>query len=338
MTDHRGVRFELGTGMLTVTVSSRGARICRIRCPDADGLVADVAVGAEDPAWAGQPGFFGAVVGRWAGRIGGGGFVLDGIRHRLPADDGGATLHGGPGGFSEREWVVRPVLDGRTDQSVDLALVSPDGEMGFPGRLSVRVRYRVRGDTLDVAFTATTDAPTVVNLTSHPYFNLDGRPGSVADHRVELAADAVLPVDATGIPTGAPIPVAGTPFDFRTPVALGARWRQDDDQLRAAGGYDHCFRLDPDRPAGAVAARVHAPASGRTLEIVTDQPGLQLYSGNHLDGTQRSRLGLLRQGDGVCLEPQRFPDAPNHPELGASVLRPGEIYRHRTSYRFSVSR
>ena len=276
------------------------------------------------------------MVGRYANRIAGGRFSLDGQTYRLPVNEGPNTLHGGPRNFGKRLW--------RTEQSdatsLTLTRLSPDGEEGFPGALAVRVRYSLPEDgVLRIDYAATTDRPTVLNLTNHSYFNLAGEgTGSVLDHVVDLAADAFTPTDATQIPTGELRPVDGTPFDFRIPRRLQERIREGDPQLAIAKGYDHTFVLRG--PAGTLrpAATCTDPWSGRRLDVWTSQPALQLYSGNNLDGTLIGPSGrLYRSGDGVCFETQAFPDAPNQPAFPSAVLRPGEAFAATTEFRFSVA-
>ena len=276
--------------------------------------------------------YLGSTVGRYANRIAAGRFVLDGQPVVVGVNDRGNHLHGGPDGFSRRLWTVE---QHGPDEAV-LTLVSPDGDQGFPGDLRVRTTFRTSADRVDVEFEATTDRSTVVNLTNHAYFNLDGdSAGTVDDHVLQVAADRYTPVDDTGIPTGELAEVDGTPFDFRTSRALGPAVRVDHEQVCAARGIDHnlVLRGDPDVPAAVLGS----PASGIRLELFTDQPGLQVYTGNFLDGSVPSAIGrVLRQGDGIALEPQLFPDTPNHPAFGSARLEPGEVYRARLAWRFSA--
>ncbi|MTD13996.1 galactose-1-epimerase [Nakamurella sp. YIM 132087] len=307
-----------------------GARIASIRVPDRDGMPGEVAVGFDDAeGWLSDASFQGATIGRVANRIRSGRFSVDGTEVMVPCNEPAAALHGGPDGFSQHVWD----LESHDDLGAVLRLRSPDGDMGFPGELDVQVALRVHGADLVIDYTATTTAPTPVNLTNHTYFNLTGTGGSVDRHLVDIAADAYLPVGAGLLPTGELAPVAGTAFDLRTPIAVGARWRAPDPQLVAGRGYDHAFVL---RDGSAVAARVVEPVTGRTLTVVTDQPALQFYSGGMLDGTIRARTGLLRQGDAFCLEAQGFPDAVHHDHFPSVLLRPGQIYTQRTEYRFGV--
>lgn len=280
--------------------------------------------------------FFGATIGRYANRIAGGRFTLDGMAFALPANDGPHTLHGGPEGFDRQLWEVAEAA-ARPHPYLVLRHFSPEWEGGFPGALETRVTYALTGPAeLSVRFSARTTRPTVVNLTNHSFFNLAGG-GTVLDHRLWIGAERYLPVDGTLIPLGEPAPVAGTPFDFRTPHTLGTRLRAPDPQLLRARGYDHNFCLDGQDGAPRPAARLEDTASGRAMTLLTDQPGLQFYSGNFLDGTVAGKGGMpIRQSDALCLEPQGWPDAPNRPGYPAARLDPGAEYRHHTMYRFEA--
>jgi aldose 1-epimerase len=312
--------------------------------PDRDGVPANVALGLAtlDDYVARNAPYLGALIGRYANRIAGGAFTLDGRAYRLPVNNPPNSLHGGTQGFDKRVWAASETGGGEA-AGVELAFTSPDGEMGYPGTLQVRARYTLTADNaLRIDYQATTDAPTVVNLTNHSYLNLAGEAaGSIEGHRLVLHAGRYTPTDATNIPTGELAPVAGTPFDFSSPHAIGERIADDDEQLRFGLGYDHNYVLD--RPPGAEgtlvpAARVEDPGSGRVLEVATTEPGLQLYSGNQLDGTLTG-VGGAAYGPraGLALETQHFPDSPNQPGFPSTVLRPGEVYRSATVYRFGVS-
>lgn len=336
-------RFRLlGENGFEVAILDLGATVQALRVPDRDGRVADIVLGHDCPApYVNEPRFFGVAVGRYANRIAGGRFVLDRKAYRVPANDADHALHGGPEGFDRRTWRVTEFLDGPAP-SLRLTLVSPDGDQGFPGTLTASVTYTLGGaGELSIAFEATTDRPTLVNLTHHGYFNLAGvEPGGdVLDHVLTIHADDYLPVDAGAIPLAGPSSVDGTPFDFCTPHAIGARIRQADEQLRRGHGYDHNYCLEGGRTAQPrLAARVEHPGSGRVMELLTDQPGLQFYSGNFLDGTAAGKYGrLYRQSDAFCLEPQVWPDAPNRPDYPSARLDPGETYRHVSVYRFSTA-
>ncbi len=333
----RGARATTGphrmrTEHLDVEVVGFGARLHAVRTPDRDGTWGHVLLGlADEEAYRSDEAHLGGCVGRVANRIADGRFVLDGVVHEVPTNEPGVALHGGPGGFDSHPWE-------RTSAGPDavaLRRTSPDGENGFPGTLVAEVVYAVDGPDLTITFTATTDAPTVVNLTHHGYWNLAGS-GPVEDHEVVLHADRFVPVDERLIPTGELADVAGTPFDLREPVRIGAGLRAAHPQLLRTRGYDHTFVLR-DGPGLRPAARVTDPGSGRSLEVHTDRPGVQFYSGNMLDGTIVLRDGTTaRQGDAFCLEAQGFPDAPNQPAFPSVVLRPGERYRSVTRLRFGV--
>jgi aldose 1-epimerase len=330
-----------GAGGFEVAVITYGAAVQALNVPDREGRCADIVLGhdAFTPYLADRR-FFGATVGRYANRIAGGCFELDGQRIALPRNDGPNSLHGGPDGFDRRLWQVQAVEKGPLS-SVTLAYDSPAGEGGFPGALSARVTYALTGDTtFSITFEAETDQPTIVNLTHHGFFNLAGAVAGldVLDHRLTIEADSFLPTDAAGIPSGGPAPVAGTPFDFAQPRTIGERIRDANEQLRLRRGYDHnfCLRGGRTEPPRAV-ARVEHPASGRVMTLMTDQPGLQFYSGNFLDGSVVARDGrLCRQSDALCLEPQAWPDAPNRPDFPSARLDPGEIYRHVSVFQFST--
>jgi aldose 1-epimerase len=331
--------YALENARLRVRITDYGGRMVSIEAPDRRGERGDVLLGFDDvAAYAADDGAFGALLGRNANRIAHGRFTIDGRSYELPTNDRGSTLHGGPVGFDKVFWRVAEASAGPAPRLV-LTHVSPDGDQGFPGALSVRATYRLEGDTLTLAFEAHTTAPTVVSLSAHPYFNLAGAPhGDVLDHLLTIASDAFLPTDEAQIPTGEIRPVDGTPFDFREAAAIGARIRRAEPQLIHGTGYDHCFVLET-AAAGAprLAARVLDPASGRVLEVSTTQPGMQLYSGNKLNGSAIGRGGVIyRQSAGFALEPQGFPDAPHHPAFPSTILRPGETYHPIIRYRFAA--
>jgi len=318
-----------------------GGIIVALRVPDRHGTVADVVLGYDSlAAYERQRYYLGAVVGRYANRIARGRFALDGTEHRLATNDGPNHLHGGPGGFHAVLWHAEPFV-GESEAGVTLTYESPAGEEGYPGRLAVGVTYTLTArDELTVEYRATTDRATPVNLTQHSYFNLAGHDaGSALAHELTVAASRFTPVDETLIPTGELRSVEGTPFDFRSPVALGARLAADDAQLRIGHGYDHNFLLDgPAGDAPAFAARLHDPASGRVLEVHTTEPGLQLYGGQGLRGVEGKGGHVYPAQAGVALETQHFPDSPNQPAFPSTILRPDEIYVSRTEFRFRVTR
>ena len=320
---------------LRVAILTYGGIVSSLEIPDRAGRRDNVVLGLPTLAdYVRHSPYFGAIVGRYANRIARGRFTLDGAEHRLACNDGPNALHGGVRGFDKRVW---DIVEAGARRLV-LAYASPDGEEGYPGALRVTVTYELDGDrTLGISYAAETSAPTVLNLSNHTYWNLAGEgSGTAGDHEMQIEADSFTPVDATQIPTGELRPVAGTPFDFRTPTPVGARLRADDPQLRAGRGYDHNWVLRggvTDTPR--LAARVRDPRSGRVLEVLTDQPGLQFYSGNFLDGTLAGPGGqTYRQGDALVLEPQHFPDSPNQPAFPPTVLRPGERFRSTTLLRF----
>jgi aldose 1-epimerase len=310
-----------------------GATLARLRAPDRAGRLGDVVLALTAPAdYRGSHPHLGSTVGRYANRIGGACFVLDGRRHELPANDGPHHLHGGPRGLGRRPWreLERYALPGGA--GVTLGLESPDGDEGHPGAVSITVRYALdRAGALRIDYHAVTDAPTVLSLANHAYFHLDDAGASpVLDHRLWLRASRYAPVDASGLPTGALEPVAGTPFDFTTPRALGERIQA---LVPLRGGYDHPYALDAPGELAAPAARLVAPRSGRVLTVHTTQPSLQLYTGNFLDGALPCRDGV-RPGrwSAVCLETQAFPNAPNEPRFPSARVEPDHPYHHTTVY------
>lgn len=332
-------RYELSTDEVTVGLLTYGATIQSLLVPDAQGNVADVALGFDGAAgYAGDHPYFGAVIGRFANRIAGGRFELDGHTYQLPLNRGATCLHGGTTGFDRYIWDARPIEDGDT-VAVEFEMHSPDGDMGFPGALCVNVVYTLRGGHLTIDYGAQTDRATVINLTNHVYFNLAGAgSGTIEGHRLEINGSRYTPVDVDVVPTGELAAVEGTPLDFRQLKSIGIDLRTAHEQLVRAQGYDHNWVLDRSPANEATfAARVHEPVSGRVLEVWTDQPGVQFYSGNFLDGSLAGKGGsTYRQGDGFCLETQHFPDSPNHPQFPSTRLAPGERYATRTTFGFGV--
>jgi aldose 1-epimerase len=276
--------------------------------------------------------FMGAVCGRFANRIAGGRFTLDGVEYQLPLNNGANSLHGGTVGFDQKLWTAREVAGG-----VRFEYVSPDGEMGYPGTLTAAVTYTLAGDALRLEYEATTDAATVVNLTNHVFWNLSGDGGDLAAHELRIDAAAYTPVTENLIPTGDVLPVAGTVFDFRTAKAVGRDQDVEDVQLERARGFDHNWVLRSEPGPLEVAAEVFDPASGRTLVVETTEPGVQFYAGNFLDGTFPARTGgTYGFRTGLCLETQHFPDSPNQAGFPSTVLRPGETLQSTTVFRFGV--
>lgn len=330
------LRNRLG---LAVQFISYGGIITRIEAPDRAGRIGNITLGFASVAEYEQPhaGSFGALIGRYANRIAGARFTLDGAEYRLTANDGENALHGGAHGFNRAVWTVAPRQSADGSSAV-LTHLSPDGDEGYPGTLRVTVGYTLtEHNEFHIDYEATTDRPTVINLTNHAYFNLSGEgSGSIADHLLQIDADHYTAVDARLIPTGAIAPVAGTPLDFRRPVPTGARLRSAHEQMRRARGYDHNFVLNkPTAGDLSLAARVHEPRTGRILEVLTTEPAVQFYSANTFSGALVGcGGGTYRQTDGFALETQHFPDSPNHPEFPSTVLRPGDVFRSRTVWRF----
>jgi aldose 1-epimerase len=327
---------------VSLRVMTLGASVQSLMVPDRHGTPADVVLGyASLSGYLNKPQYFGSTVGRFANRIAAGRFTLDGRTYQLAKNDGPNTLHGGLRGFDKALWTVKDVQGGSTAH-VALELVSPDGEEGYPGAVSVTATYSLsERDEVSLEYRAITDKPTIVNISNHSYFNLAGEGSSqgVMNHLLTLNAEEFTPVDATLIPTGEFRRVAGTPFDFRTPKPIGRDIRDGREQQLVYGrGYDHNWVISraPAKEPRLV-AHVEDPASGRVLDILSDQPGLQFYSGNFLDGTTVGKSGqTYRQGDAFVLEPQQFPDTPNRPSFGSSRLQPGSVYRNRIIYRFST--
>ena len=327
---------------IEVGVITYGAIITVIRTPDRAGRMDDIVLGFDSLAgYLGQSPYFGAVVGRYANRIANGRFTLDGVTYHLAQNNGPNSLHGGLKGFDKVLWSADPI---ETDSGVGVTLhyTSPDGEEGYPGTLSVRVTYTLTPrDELVADYLASTDKATPVNLSQHSYWNLHGGGrGDILDHVVTLDAAAYTPVDSTLIPSGEIAGVAGTPFDFRTPTAIGARIDQANEQLHFGKGYDHNWVLDREGKTGVVhAARLVDPVSDRTLDISTTEPGVQFYTGNFLDGSIRGKGGVVYGHRGaLALETQHFPDSPNHADFPSTILRPGQVYRSRTVFAFGVTR
>ena len=328
--------FALKSGNIEARVMAYGAHLVSVKAPDRNGKVADVVLGYDDLAtYLRVPNsYIGALIGRFGNRIGHGRFAIDGKNYQIPLNNGPNALHGGPVGFDRYVWKAEEVAGG-----VEFTHVSPDGDMGFPGNLTAKVKYTLAGNTLRLDYHATTDKETVVNLTNHAYFNLRGNDdGNILGHKVQLSADHYTPVDSGLIPTGElAAAVAGTPLDFRTPHVVADRIEDKFEQMVRAGGYDHNFAVNGAAGTLRPAARVIEPESGRTLTVETTEPGIQFYSGNFLDGSFTGRHGkVYAKRTGFCLETQHFPDAPNHPTFPSSELKPGQIYRSTMIYKFST--
>lgn len=326
---------------MEVKITNYGGTITSIKVKDRRGKFDDVVLGFDNLdgyVSKNNTSYFGALIGRYANRIAHGTFVLDGHTYHVPINDGPNSLHGGLRGFDKRVWEAKDVSSARAPE-LELHYLSGDGEEGFPGNLSVTVRYSLGSENdLRLDYSATTDKDTVLNLTNHSYFNLAGPGnGDILKHKLTLEADRFTPIDQTLIPTGAIQSVAGTPLDFRKTMAIGARINQDDPQLKFAKGYDHNFVLNHSAHGGLdLAAKVEEPHSGRVLEVFTTQPGVQFYSGNFLNGSVRGIGGVYKFRSGLCLETQHFPDSPNHPNFPSVVLRPGEEFHQTSIFRFST--
>ena len=324
---------------LELRAMTYGGIITSLRIPDRSGVLGDIVLGFDrlDEYLKESP-YFGAIIGRYGNRIAGGRFTLDGRSYALPTNNGPNHLHGGRKGFDKAVWQAAPSTSGA---AVTFSRTSPDGEEGYPGNLQVRVSYTLTDrNELIIDYHATTDKPTPINLTQHTYFNLTGDvAGDILGHELTIRADRFTPVDATLIPTGELAPVQGTPFDFRKPTAIGARIDQPNEQLVHGKGYDHNWVLNRSGQGLEPAVRVVEPKSGRTLDIATTLPGLQLYTGNFLDGTIRGKGGrAYSQRTGLCLETQHFPDSPNHPAFPSTILRPGQEYSTKTVFTFGVAK
>jgi aldose 1-epimerase len=318
-----------------VRVTNFGATVVAILTPDRGGKLADVVLGFDDlEGYAQNRKFFGATVGRYANRIAGGRFILGSRNYSLATNNGANHLHGGLQGFDRALWIAHD--DGRKN-TVSLRYRSADGEEGYPGDLDAEVSFALtRDDALRIDYSAKTDRPTPVNLTNHSFFNL-GDDADILDHELKLFAQRFTPVDAALIPTGELRAVQGTPFDFRAPARIGARIDADDAQLGRAGGYDHNFILAGKDGRLDVAAEVYHRKSGRSMRVLTTEPGLQFYSGNFLDGSVTGKNGrVYTRRSGFCLEAQHFPDSPNQPHFPSTILMPGQTYRQTTVYQFAT--
>jgi aldose 1-epimerase len=325
--------YTLKDGAVEARIMTYGGAVVSLKTLDRNGRAGDIVLGFDslDGYLAKNNPYFGCIVGRYTNRIAHGKFTLEGTTYSVPKNDGDNSLHGGTLGFDKVVWQAKALADG-----VELTHVSKDGDQGYPGTLSATVRYTLRGNTLRIEYSATTDKPTVVNLTNHAYFNLAGS-SDVLGHQVKINASRYTPVDATLIPTGELAPVDSTPFDFRHSTAVGARINQDDQQLRRGKGYDHNWVLDGGGGKLVQAAEVYDPSSGRVLDVLTTEPGIQFYSGNFLDGTVKGKQErVLGHRSGLCLETQHFPDSPNHPNFPSTELKPGRQYHTITEWRFST--
>ncbi len=324
---------------MTAKIINFGARVVSLTAPDKNGKYEDVVLGYDSlKDYVRGSSYFGAIVGRYGNRIGKGKFTLDGKEYQLTINNGMNHLHGGIKGFDKVLWTAEPV-ETDSSQSLKLTYKSADGEQGYPGNLTIQVEYTLTKDNaLRIDYTATTDKPTILNPTHHSYFNLTGSPtNTILDHELEIDADYITPVDRGLIPTGELMKVENTPFDFRTFHKIGERINDDNQQLKFGGGYDHNFVLNNYNGSVREVAEVYEPISGRLMKVFTDQPGIQFYSGNFLNGMAKGKGGIAyNYRTGLCLEAQHFPDSPNHPNFPSVVLRPGETYTQTTVYEFSV--
>lgn len=319
---------------IEVSVISFGGIITSLKTPDKNGKQADIVLGYDSiEGYLSDTNFFGALIGRYGNRIDKGLINIDGTEYQLDTNDGQNHLHGGVAGYNKKNWSVIPYVDG-DDVGLKLQLFSPDGEAGYPGNLTIRVDYRLSGNELTVDYQATTDKTTHVNMTQHSYFNLAGQ-GSILDHKLMIPAKSITPVNETLIPTGEFMPVANTPFDFTQSTRIGSRINEDNQQLKYGLGYDHNWVLTTeDNSEFKLGARLTDEQSGRILEVYTQEPGIQFYSGNFLNGSATGKGRTFEQRNGLCLEPQHFPDSPNQDNFQSTLLKPGELYHTRMSYKF----
>jgi aldose 1-epimerase len=328
LTNHQGIEASIMT---------YGATLVSLRAPDRNGVFADVVLGFEQfSSYLDDHPYFGCVIGRYANRIAGARFSIGGSSYRLEANDGRNHLHGGAVGFDKTVWAAEAQVAPDGPQ-LALTYLSRAGEEGYPGNLRVKLIYTLTGENeLRLDYSASTDQDTVINLTNHSYFNLAGA-GTIEDHLLQVAAEHYLPVDDELIPRGEYCPVRSTAFDFTRPREIGSGINADDPQIKLAGGYDHCWVLTDESRLCSRAAELHEPASGRLLTVFTTQPGIQVYSGNLLNGSLRGKGGqAYMKHSGLCLETQHFPNSPNEASFPSTLLRPGELYQQTTVYRFGV--
>lgn len=321
-----------------VSIAEYGGIVVSLKVPDRDGNLGDVVLGYDNlDSYVEDTPYFGAITGRYANRIAAGRFEIDGTTYELPVNNGPNSLHGGIKGFDKVIWTGEPTAPG---DGVAFTYVSADGEEGYPGKLDATVTYTwTDANELKIEYLASTDKPTVINLTNHSYFNLnDGGASPILDHELTINADRYTPVaDAGAIPTGELASLDDSPLDFRAATKIGERIEAEDEQLEFGSGYDHNYVLNAAEDGVALAATVYDPSSGRVMEVLTEEPGVQFYSGNFLDGHHVGKGGVAyERRSGLCLETQHFPDSPNQPEFPSTVLRPGETYATSTIYRFST--
>ena len=325
---------------MSATIINYGATVVRLQVPDRNGKIQDVILGYDDlNAYENGQSYFGGLIGRYANRIEKGQFTLDGKTYQIPVNDQGNALHGGTIGFNKRVWKATILKNARVP-SLEMNYISPNGEEGFPGRLDVHVTYSVTDNNeLKIQYRATTNKPTVLNLTSHCYFNLSGEPtSSILDETVMINADKFTPTDSLSIPTGQIESVKGTPFDFLKPIDVGARINEDNTQLKYAHGYDDNWVLNGESGKLRQAATVYDPKSGRLMEVLTTEPGIQFYTGNYLNESIVGKGGVrYRYRCALCLETQHYPDSPNHKSFPSTELKPGRVYKQTTIYKFSAN-
>ncbi|HEU5404169.1 MAG TPA: aldose epimerase family protein [Terriglobales bacterium] len=320
---------------MEVAITNYGAAVVSIKVPDNKGKIGDVTLGYDNvQGYVTDKSYFGATAGRYANRIAGGEFTLDGKKYQIPRNDGPNALHGGPVGFNKRIWTEKDL----SGNAIQMSYLSPDGEEGFPGNLKVAVTFTLTDQNeLRFHYLATTDKDTVLNLTNHTYFNLGNQGnGDILGTELTIHASKFTPVDKTLIPTGDLASVKGTPFDFTSPHKIGERIGEQNEQLKLGRGYDHNFVLDRTKPGMFLAVHAYDSRSGRVLEVLTDQPGVQFYSGNFLDGSAKGKGSTYNYRTGFCLETQHFPDSPNHPKFPSTELKPGQKYETTTIFRFST--
>jgi len=326
--------YALRNGKIEAAITTYGGIVVSLQVPDRKGNMDDVVLGYDSLSqYVSNNPYFGAIVGRYANRIAHGSFLLEGKTYSVPKNNGDNSLHGGTRGFDKVVWKAKPIKDG-----IELSYVSRDGEQGYPGTLTATVRYTLNDDGLRIEYSATTNKPTVVNLTNHSYFNLAGQgKGTILQQQLKIHASRFTPVDSTLIPTGELRSVEGTAFDFRALTPIGQRIAADEDQLHKGRGYDHNWVLDKSQGKLSEAAELYDPGTGRVLQVLTTELGLQFYSGNFLDGTIVGKQGrTYEHRSGLCLETQHFPDSPNHPNFPSTELKPGKRYRSVTAFKFSV--
>ena len=327
--------YTLSDAKIEARIMTYGGIVVSLRAPDRTGNMDDMVLGYDslDSYVANNSPYFGAIIGRYGNRIAHGKFTLGGKTYSLPKNNGDNTLHGGTRGFDKVIWRARPVQDG-----VELTHISPDGDQGFPGTLTTVVGYTVAGSALHIEYSATTDKDTVVNLTNHSYFNLAGQGnGDILEHQLQINGLRFTSIDSAMIPTGELRPVAQTPFDFRTPHAIGEHINADDEQIRNGRGYDHDWVLDRGGDNLVEAAQAYDPKSGRVLRVLTTEPSIRFYTGNFLDGSIRGKQGrVYRMRYGFCLETQHFPDSPNRPAFPSTELKPGQQYHSVTVFEFGT--